>query len=95
MNPIRRREAERTPPRSPKIRTVPASGKARQLRILIVVVFPAPFAPRNPTTSFSPTVKETSSRTRTLRRQNPVGYDFTSPSTSMTGRGTLIVFAAP
>ena len=95
MKPIRRREAERTPPGSPKSRTVPASGKARQLRILIVVVFPAPFAPRNPTTSFSPTVKEISSRTRTLRRQNPVGYDFMSPSTSMMAWGALIVFSGP
>ncbi len=95
MKPVRPREAERIPAGSPKSRTAPESGKTRRLMILIVVVFPAPFAPRNPTTSFSRTSKETSSSTRTFRSQNPAEYDFTSPSTSMTGRSPLIGSAAP
>jgi len=39
----------------------PASGVSRPVSILMVVVFPAPFGPRNPNSSPSGTLKEISS----------------------------------
>ena len=47
-NEARVAETVGSPPNS---RTVPAVGRMRPISILIVVVFPAPFVPRNPVTS--------------------------------------------
>jgi hypothetical protein len=45
----------------PAISAVPSVGGMKPVRIRIVVVFPAPFGPRKPTTSPFSTLNETSS----------------------------------
>src|SRR3972149_11145334 len=90
MNPIRRRVSGLRPASSPTTGTVPESAKARRFRILIVVVFPAPLGPRNPTISFGRTENDRSERTRTRLRKKPVGYDFETFSTETPAAGGLI-----
>ena len=46
--------------------TLPLSGRSTSRQTRIVVVFPAPFAPRNPKTSPGPTEKLTPSSARTV-----------------------------
>src|SRR5660398_153271 len=49
MKPIRRRTSAPSRTCPPNRVTFPASGNASPFRIFIVVVFPAPLGPRNPT----------------------------------------------
>src|ERR1700758_3698902 len=56
---------------------VPAVGSTRPSSIRNVVVFPAPFGPRNPVTRPGSTVNDKSSTARTPR------YSFVSPRTSI------------
>lgn len=50
----------------PKTERVPASGRTSPRMLFIVVLFPAPFSPMNPTTEPRGTEKVTSSREKPL-----------------------------
>src|SRR4051794_24995050 len=74
-----RRRAAGSAAARPKMRAEPALGRTRPVRILIVVVLPAPFGPRKPKTSPGWTVSDRSCRA-TLRP-----YSLHSPAVSTAG----------
>ncbi len=69
---------------SPRMRTVPRSGRASPTSMRIVVVFPAPLGPRNPKTSPARTSKETS---ETASRRPKRFVRFWAESTTSAGSG--------
>src|SRR5215204_2257543 len=75
----------RSPSGAPRTRPEPALARARPRRSLIVVVLPAPFGPRRPSSSPRPTV-----------RSRPCSatvwpYVFATPWSSIAGDDTLAV----
>jgi len=69
-----------------RIRALPAVGKMIPINNLIVVLFPAPFGPKNPNTSPSSTcMVKFSSDVLRFKWRNPYGYSFVRFCVSMAG----------
>src|SRR5438093_1246893 len=79
---------------SPRMRAEPAVGRMRFIRSFRVVVFPAPFGPRKPTTSPRATSSDRPSRARTLRfRQKPTSKSLVRFSISITAIDVIFTMA--
>src|SRR6266436_2384928 len=80
----------------PRIRALPAVGKIIPINNLIVVLFPAPFGPKNPNTSPSSTcMVKFSSEVLRFKCRNPCGYSLVRFCVSMAGAVMSLFFKSP